>query len=186
MRQMWKQAEAPSFSPAGEQSHPAPPIIPAARPIGLGAASVIDQASIASTITIMGEITGSESLFIDGCVEGNVNLPDNHVTIGRNGQIRGNIAAGDIVVMGSVRGNVTASNRVDIRADGNVTGEVVAARLSVEVGASCMGRFNIHLNTTDLVDNADSIVNKPERASRQRTVQQEVGNLHMRPVPMSA
>ena len=185
MRQMWKQAEAPSFSPAEEQSHPAS-AIPVARLTGLGTASVIDQACIASSITIVGEITGSESLFIDGCVEGNVNLPDNHVTIGKNGQIRGNIAASDIVVMGSVRGNVTASNRVDIRADGNVTGEVVAARLSVEVGASCTGRFNIHLNSAELADNADSIANRSDRARKQRAVQPEVGNLRMRPVPMSA
>jgi len=79
-----------------------------------------------------GEITGSESLFIDGKIEGSINLPGNRVTVGRNGQVASTITAREIVILGKVRGNVTASDRVDIRAEGALTGDVTAARISIE------------------------------------------------------
>jgi cytoskeletal protein CcmA (bactofilin family) len=90
-----------------------------------------------------GEITGAESLFIDGKVEGAINLPGNRVTVGRNGQVGANIAAREIVVLGKVRGNVTASDRVDIRAEGALTGDVAAARISIEDGAFFKGGIDI-------------------------------------------
>ena len=77
-----------------------------------------DQATIGKGLFIKGEITGSESLFIDGKVEGSINLPGNRVTVGRNGQVAASITAREIVVLGKVRGNVTATDRVDIRAEG--------------------------------------------------------------------
>ena len=81
---------------------------------------------------IKGEVTGSESLYIDGRVEGSINLAGNRVTIGRNGVVAANINAREIVVLGKVRGNLTASDRVDIRNDGSLTGDVVAARKFME------------------------------------------------------
>jgi len=77
-----------------------------------------EQATIGKGLTIKGEINGSESLYIDGKVEGSVNLPGNRVTVGRNGQVAASITAREIVVLGKVRGNVTATDRVDIRAEG--------------------------------------------------------------------
>ena len=73
---------------------------------------------------IKGEVTGSESLYIDGRVEGSINLSGNRVTVGRNGVVSANINAREIVVLGKVRGNLTASDRVDIRSDGSLTGDV--------------------------------------------------------------
>jgi cytoskeletal protein CcmA (bactofilin family) len=92
---------------------------------------------------IKGEITGSESLYIDGKVEGSLNLPGNRVTVGRNGQVSANITAREIVVLGKVRGNVSATDRVDIRAEGSLNGDVAAARISIEDGAFFKGGIDI-------------------------------------------
>src|SRR5579862_974710 len=114
---------------------PAPP-----RPVS---ASTADQATIGKSLVIKGEVTGSESLYIDGRVEGSINLAGNRVTVGRNGVVSANINAREIVVLGKVRGNLTASDRVDIRSDGSLTGDVVAARISIEDGAYFKGGIDI-------------------------------------------
>jgi len=106
-------------------------------------ASTADQATIGKSLVIKGEVTGSESLYIDGRVEGSINLAGNRVTVGRNGVVSANINAREIVVLGKVRGNLTASDRVDIRSDGSLTGDVVAARISIEDGAFFKGGIDI-------------------------------------------
>lgn len=102
-----------------------------------------DQATIGKSLVIKGEVTGSESLYIDGRVEGSINLSGNRVTVGRNGVVAANINAREIVVLGKVRGNLTASDRVDIRSDGSLTGDVIAARISIEDGAYFKGGIDI-------------------------------------------
>ena len=77
-----------------------------------------DQATIGKSLVVKGEISGAESLYIDGKVEGSINLPGNRVTVGRNGQVAANITAREVVVLGKVRGNISASDRVDIRKQG--------------------------------------------------------------------
>ena len=86
---------------------------------------------------------GSESLFIDGKIEGSINLPGNRVTVGRNGQVAANITAREIVILGKIRGNVSATDRVDIRAEGALNGDVAAARISIEDGAFFKGGIDI-------------------------------------------
>ena len=103
----------------------------------------VEQATIGRSLVIKGEVTGSESLYIDGRVEGSINLAGNRVTVGRNGVVSANINAREIVVLGKVRGNLTASDRVDIRSDGSLTGDVVAARISIEDGAFFKGGIDI-------------------------------------------
>jgi cytoskeletal protein CcmA (bactofilin family) len=141
---MWKpnQPGNPNITPAPEPPRPAPPA-PAFEPAGRAPAPSGDQATIGKGLLFKGEITGSESLFIDGKVEGTINLPGNRVTVGRNGQVAANINAREIVVLGKVRGNVTASDRVDIRAEGALTGDVAAARISIEDGAFFKGGIDI-------------------------------------------
>jgi cytoskeletal protein CcmA (bactofilin family) len=102
-----------------------------------------EQATIGKGLFIKGEINGSESLFVDGKVEGSINLPGNRVTVGRNGQVSANINAREIVVLGKVRGNMTATDRVDIRAEGSLNGDVAAARISIEDGAFFKGGIDI-------------------------------------------
>jgi cytoskeletal protein CcmA (bactofilin family) len=92
---------------------------------------------------VKGEISGAESLYIDGKVEGSINLPGNRVTVGRNGQVAATILAREIVVLGKIRGNCTATDRVDIRAEGSLTGDVIAARISIEDGAFFKGGIDI-------------------------------------------
>jgi cytoskeletal protein CcmA (bactofilin family) len=102
-----------------------------------------EQATIGKSLVIKGEVTGSESLYIDGRVEGAINLPGNRVTVGRNGQVQANITAKEVVVLGKVKGNVNASDRVDIRNEGSLGGDVVCQRISIEDGAWFKGSIDI-------------------------------------------
>ncbi|MEY2393876.1 MAG: hypothetical protein QOF94_221 [Acidobacteriaceae bacterium] len=128
-----------------------------------------DQATIGKSLVIKGEVTGSESLYIDGRVEGSISLAGNRVTIGRNGVVAANINAREIVVLGKVRGNLTASDRVDIRSDGSLTGDVVAARISIEDGAYFKGGIDIRKGgqptTQTKANGEDKIVSTPEPAA---------------------
>ena len=141
---MWKpnQSGTPAPTPTPEPSRPMPPP-PAFEPPARPAAPVGEQATIGKGLFIKGEITGSESLFIDGKIEGSINLPGNRLTVGRNGQVSASITAREIVVLGKVRGNVSATDRVDIRAEGSLTGDVAAARISIEDGAFFKGGIDI-------------------------------------------
>jgi cytoskeletal protein CcmA (bactofilin family) len=116
---------------------------PAAAPRTAAQPASSEQATIGKSLVIKGEVTGSESLYIDGRVEGSINLPGNRVTVGRNGVVAANITAREVVVQGKVRGNMTASDRVDIRNDGSLTGDVVAQRISIEDGAYFKGGIDI-------------------------------------------
>jgi cytoskeletal protein CcmA (bactofilin family) len=119
-------------------ARPSAPSASAPAPVPSG-----DQATIGKSLIVKGELSGSESLYIDGKVEGAINLPGNRVTVGRNGQVAANILAREVVVLGKVRGNIQASDRVDIRSEGSLTGDVQAARISIEDGAFFKGGIDI-------------------------------------------
>jgi cytoskeletal protein CcmA (bactofilin family) len=141
---MWKPSQPGpvQLSPPPEPSRPVSPA-PVAEPAHRPPVTAGDQATISKGLIIKGEITGSESRFVDGKVEGSISLPGNRVTVGRNGQVSASIAAREIVILGKVRGNVAASDRVDIRAEGALTGDVAAARISIEDGAFFKGGIDI-------------------------------------------
>jgi len=107
------------------------------------ATSPMDQANIGRSLVIKGEVTGAESLFIDGRVEGTISFPDNRVTIGRNGNVAANITAKEVVIMGKVQGNVEAADRLDIRSEGVLSGDVITHRISVEEGAILKGGVEV-------------------------------------------
>ena len=151
---MWKQNTGGSTPSTPEPVRPAAsaPSFDAARPAGTAAAGAIpngEQATIGKSLVIKGEVSGSESLYIDGKIEGAINLPGNRVTVGRNGQVAANIMAREVVVLGKVRGNVHASDRVDIRSEGSLTGDVIAARISIEDGAFFKGGIDIRKPGTE-------------------------------------
>jgi cytoskeletal protein CcmA (bactofilin family) len=102
-----------------------------------------EQASIGKSLVIKGEVSGSEALYIDGRVEGTISLAGNRVTVGPNGVVNANITAREIVVIGKLRGNLVASDRVDIRNEGSLTGDVIAQRISIEDGAFFKGGIDI-------------------------------------------
>jgi cytoskeletal protein CcmA (bactofilin family) len=142
---MWKPSQTGTINPnptpePPRPATPAPVFENTSRPAAPAAG---DQATIGKGLFIKGEINGSESLFIDGKVEGSINLPGNRVTVGRNGQVSASITAREIVVLGKVRGNMSATDRVDIRAEGSLSGDVAAARISIEDGAFFKGGIDI-------------------------------------------
>lgn len=103
----------------------------------------IEQATIGRTVVIKGELTAAEALYIDGRIEGKINMQDHRVTIGRNGSVQANINAREVVVMGKVNGNINCTDRVDIRSEGSVTGDVSTIRISVEDGAVLKGGIEV-------------------------------------------
>jgi cytoskeletal protein CcmA (bactofilin family) len=148
---MWKPNQPGSTpqSPNNEPNRPATPASGGFEPTGsrspapTAQSAAADQATIGKSLVVKGEVAGSESLYIDGRVEGSINLPGNRVTVGRNGQISANVTAREVVVLGKVRGNINASDRVDIRSEGSLTGDVVAQRISIEDGAFFKGGIDI-------------------------------------------
>ena len=145
---MWKPTQqgqsTPNQTPEPVRPTPVQPAIETPRATTSSSASPAgEQASISKGLSIKGEITGTESLFIDGKVEGSINIPGNRVTVGKNGVVNASISAREIVVLGKLKGNVTATDRVDIRAEGALTGDVAAARISIEDGAFFKGGIDI-------------------------------------------
>jgi cytoskeletal protein CcmA (bactofilin family) len=106
----------------------------------------VDQATIGRTLVIKGEISGSEALYVDGRIEGKIIMPDSRVTIGRNGKVDASIQAREVVVMGKVTGNIECSDRVDIRSEGSVSGDISTVRISVEDGAALKGGIQVRSN----------------------------------------
>ena len=103
----------------------------------------MEQATIGRSLVIKGEISGAESLFVDGRIEGTVNIPEHRVTVGRNGVVTADVNAREVVIMGKVHGNIICSDRLDIRSEGSVTGDVVVQRISVEDGAILKGSVQV-------------------------------------------
>jgi len=105
--------------------------------------STMEQATIGRSVVIKGEVSGAESLYVDGRIEGTVNFADSRVTIGRNGVVVANISAKEVVIMGAVTGNIHCTDRLDIRSEGSLTGDVVTPRISVEDGAMMKGAVEV-------------------------------------------
>ena len=154
---MWKPANPPGapapktttpepektvMSTTPQHLHPMGEPTPASAPRN-AALNPTEQATIGKSLVIKGEVTGSESLYIDGRVEGAINLPGNRVTVGRNGVVNANVVAREIVIIGKVKGNLNASDRVDIRNEGSLTGDVIAQRIAIEDGAFFKGGIDI-------------------------------------------
>ena len=108
-----------------------------------GSSSLVEQATIGKSLVIKGEVSGAEALYIDGRIEGTINVPEHRVTVGRHGSIQANISAREVVIMGKVNGNVECSDRLDIRGEGSLTGDVVTQRISVEDGAVMKGSIQV-------------------------------------------
>jgi cytoskeletal protein CcmA (bactofilin family) len=141
---MWKpvQQGTPSIA-ANHEQESSSTFAPATEPVVRHVNQVAIQATISKGLIFTGEVTGTESLVIDGKVEGSINLPGSLVSVGPNGKVAANISARDVVVMGKVRGNIAATDRVEVRVEGSLTGDVTTARISIEDGAYFKGGIDI-------------------------------------------
>ena len=102
-----------------------------------------DIVNIGKSVVIKGELNGSEDLTIEGHVEGTIQLRDHVLTIGPNGRIKAQVFAKSVIVLGEVTGNVTASDKVDIRDNGSVDGDIVAPRVAIAEGAHFRGSVDM-------------------------------------------
>jgi cytoskeletal protein CcmA (bactofilin family) len=150
---MWKRDEAVKPAPAGSAPAPAPTV--AAPPVAEEAVRTPSVASeplrgmerstvnIGKSVVIKGELNGSEDLTIEGQVEGKIELRQNVLTIGPNGRIKAQVFAKSVVILGEVTGNVTASEKVDIRDNGSVDGDIAAPRVAIAEGAHFRGSIDM-------------------------------------------
>ena len=101
------------------------------------------MANIGKSITIKGDLSGNEDLVVEGNVEGRIELPNNQLTIGANGNVKADVSAKSVVIIGKVAGNVTGVERIQIEATGSVNGDVKTPRLVVQEGATLNGSIEM-------------------------------------------
>ncbi len=99
--------------------------------------------NIGKSVVIKGELTGSEDLTIEGHVEGTIQLRDHVLTIGSNARIKAQVFAKSVIVLGEVTGNVTATEKVDIRDNGSVDGDIISPRVAIAEGAHFRGSVDM-------------------------------------------
>jgi cytoskeletal protein CcmA (bactofilin family) len=102
-----------------------------------------DIVNIGKSVVIKGELNGSEDLTIEGHVEGTIQLREHVLTIGPNGRIKAQVFAKSVIVLGEVNGNITASDKVDIRDNGSVEGDLVSPRIAIAEGAHFKGAIDM-------------------------------------------
>lgn len=100
--------------------------------------------NIGKSVVIKGELSGSEDLTIEGQVEGKIELHDNVLTIGTNGKIKAEVFAKTVIVLGEVSGNITASEKVDIRDNGSVDGDITSPKVAIAEGAHFRGAIDMN------------------------------------------
>jgi len=144
---MWKRDDKPMTPGAPQPSAPAPttPVMKEARMEIPKMADNFraDVAHIGKSVLIKGELSGSEDLYLDGEVEGNIELRDHSLTIGPNGRIRANVHARDITVHGKVDGNVHGNERVELKRSAVLVGDIATQRIVIEDGAYFKGAIDI-------------------------------------------
>ncbi len=110
---------------------------------------------IGKSVQIRGEVKGSEDLLVDGQVEGTITLSESRLTIGPNAKVEAHVSARDVVVLGTLNGNITATGRIELRQGSNLNGDISAARLSIEENAIFKGKV-------DLVQGAKTAAAEPQ------------------------
>jgi cytoskeletal protein CcmA (bactofilin family) len=150
---MWKRDEA--VKPANPSQPASAPAAPAAPPPAAEATrnqpiTSVDThrglektVNIGKSVIIKGELNGSEDLTIEGAVEGKIELRQNVLTIGPNGKIKAQVFAKSVIILGEVTGNVTATEKVDIRDNGSVDGDITAPRVAIAEGAHFRGSIDM-------------------------------------------
>ncbi len=102
-----------------------------------------DVAHIGKSVVVKGELSGSEDLYLDGEVEGSIELRSHSLTIGPNGKVRANVSAKEVVVHGKVEGNIRGTERVELRKSAVLNGDIATQRIVIEDGAFFKGSIDI-------------------------------------------
>src|SRR6516225_5406779 len=145
---MWKSTRkedeltTPEANPRKTMYTPTPPLN-RPEPTRVETPRAVDVATIGKSVVVRGELSGSEDLYVDGEVEGSIALRGQSLTIGPNGRVRANLEARNVIIHGRVDGNVTASDRVDLRKSASLTGDILTARVAIEDGAYFKGTIDI-------------------------------------------
>ena len=143
---MWKRDALPLPKPASmptqSASEQTQPITVLARPVEKASADAVVM-NLGQSMRIKGELSASEDMTLCGHMEGRVTLNDHTLTIGPGADIRAEIKASTVVIMGVVLGNVTASQKIDLRATGSVTGDIAAPRIVIADGGQLLGKVQI-------------------------------------------
>lgn len=162
---MWKPRPEDSKPMSTTPSQPGQPAQPVPPPVVAATPSIpvphketpkasephrADVGHIGKSVQIKGELTGSEDLYLDGSIEGTVDLRDHSLIIGPNGKIKAAISARDLVVHGRVEGNITATGRVELRKSCTLIGDVSTQRIVIEDGAFFKGAIDIKENTQNV------------------------------------
>lgn len=142
---MWSKQQAVAEPPALSPAPAASSVVPIGTSSGSRSAVPVPRSSarLGAGLQIKGHITGSEDLQIDGKVDGPITLRGHELTVGPAAQLNSEIHAGEVVVYGKVVGNVHARDRVDVKTNGSVIGDISTARISIEDGAHFKGRIEI-------------------------------------------
>jgi cytoskeletal protein CcmA (bactofilin family) len=136
------QPEPGSSTPAQWSKSPAEPFNATAS-VSLNSPATRSVARLGATLTIEGKITSEEDLQIDGRVQGPISLPGRRLTVGPTAELNTEVTAGEVIVYGKVMGNLRVRDRVEIKKDGSVFGDITTVRISIEDGADFKGRIEI-------------------------------------------
>jgi len=163
---MWGNKEeelsTPSPSPAAPAATPSKSATDS-RPASTSAQS---PARLGPTLHVKGEISGNEDFHIDGQVEGSVTLGGHRLTVGRNAKVTAEVTAREVVVYGNVDGDLRARDRIEIRKDGSVVGDLTTARIMIEDGAYFKGQIEIDRNSTQVGTDLDSLLARGKPKSK--------------------
>lgn len=166
---MWNTNKPEASSPSQPQSQTssAAPHVPETRTTSVGVPPGVsavrpsspmarDLATLGASLTIKGQIIGEEDLQIDGKVEGPITLNGHRLTVGRSAQLHSEVSAREVVVYGKASGNLHAKDRVEIKKDGEVHGDIITSRISIEDGAYFKGRIEIDRKRQEVKSESES------------------------------
>ncbi len=103
----------------------------------------VEFALIGKSVVIKGELSGSEDLYLDGQVEGSIELRDHSLTVGPNGVVKANVSAKGVIVQGKLDGSIFATDKVELRQTAVVTGDLATQRIAIEEGAFLKGKVDV-------------------------------------------
>jgi cytoskeletal protein CcmA (bactofilin family) len=121
-------------------------------------------AIIGKSVQIRGEVKGNEDLVVEGLIEGTIALNEHRLTIGANARVTANVSARDVVVQGQLQGDIHAVGRVELRTGSNVSGDIRAARLSVEDNAIFSGKVELDGTAASVAEAAKAGAHPPASA----------------------